>query len=47
MSDFVVCRGGSWFFNFPSYFRCAYHNFNQPSDHGSDFGFRVARTVKE
>jgi formylglycine-generating enzyme required for sulfatase activity len=39
-----VLRGGSWF-NGPRILRSAYRFGNLPGDRGSDFGFRVARTL--
>ncbi len=40
-----VCRGGSWNYDYPDLFRCAYRYLNHPDLRGLDLGFRVARTL--
>ena len=40
-----VLRGGSWSFNEPDVFRCAYRYGRDPDRRSSRDGFRVARTV--
>ncbi len=39
-----VLRGGSWYYVYPDYFRCADRNLNNPADRLDNFGFRCART---
>jgi len=43
--EYRVLRGGSWYRDFPGYFRCAYRNYRAPEARGHDRGFRVARTL--
>lgn len=42
-SDRVI-RGGSWSYNFDSYFRCAFRDSIDPTYRISDYGFRCARS---
>ena len=42
----MVVSGGSWYTDLPANFRYASRDIIQPSDHLSDLGFRVARTVE-
>ncbi|MBC6414301.1 MAG: formylglycine-generating enzyme family protein [Chromatiales bacterium] len=44
-SDVRVLRGGSWFDIIPRDLRSAHRIWNDASDRGSDYGFRVARTL--
>ena len=40
-----VLRGGSWSYDNPGHFRCAYRNDHGPSARDGRLGFRVARTL--
>jgi len=40
-----VLRGGSWCYDSPDYFRCAYRDLTPPDARNHNYGFRFARTL--